>query len=134
MSEEIKYDKHYSEDKFWLKLKKHAVEAGLKVVYCGLILYYALQNPKTSLKDKVIIYGALGYLILPTDLIPDFILAIGYGDDLGVLLFAAARVAVNIDESVKQKAKEKLVDFFGKVALNQDGIKEVNKQIENSRE
>jgi uncharacterized membrane protein YkvA (DUF1232 family) len=130
MSEETKYSKHFSDDGFWTKLKKHAVDAGLKVVYSGLILYYALDNPNTSLKDKAIIYGALGYLILPIDIIPDFILLLGYGDDLGVLLFAAARVAMSIDSEVKQKAKYKLVDFFGEGAINQDEINEVDKQFD----
>lgn len=130
MAEDSKYQKHFSEDGFWTKLKKHAVNAGIKVVYSGLVLYYALQSPNTSARDKAIIYGALGYLILPIDIIPDFVPG-GFADDLGVLLFATARVGMSIDGEVKQKAKDKLVDFFGEGAVNNEEIKEVDKQLEN---
>jgi uncharacterized membrane protein YkvA (DUF1232 family) len=37
----------------------------------------------------------------------------GYTDDLGALAFAVVTVAVYIDDEVKQKAKEKLHDWFG---------------------
>jgi uncharacterized membrane protein YkvA (DUF1232 family) len=130
MSEGSKYERHYSDEGFWSKLKKVAVEAGLKVVYSGLTLYYALESPSTTLKDRAVIYGALGYLIFPIDAIPDFVPVVGYADDLGVLLFAAARVAMSIDSAVKQMAKDKLVDFFGEGAVDQDEINEVNKQID----
>jgi uncharacterized membrane protein YkvA (DUF1232 family) len=130
MSEETKYAKHYSEEGFWQKLKKFAIAAGIKVVYSGLILYFALENPKVSLRDKAIIYAALGYLILPVDAIPDLIPLIGFTDDLGVLLFAAARIALTIDNEVKLKAKAKLTEYFGDGAIDQDEIIEVEKQID----
>ncbi|MNI57303.1 hypothetical protein D3C73_1123580 [compost metagenome] len=94
------------------------------------MLYYALESPNTSIKDKAIIYGGLGYLILPVDVIPDLIPVAGYGDDLGVLLLAATRVALSIDSVVKQRAKDKLVDFFGEGAIKQNEIDEVDHQIE----
>ncbi|MNZ39832.1 Protein of unknown function [Fontibacillus panacisegetis] len=130
MSEETKYVKHYSEEGFWTKLKKNAIKAGQKVVYSGLTLYYALESPNTSLRDKAIIYGGLGYLIFPVDAIPDLVPVAGYGDDLGVLLFAATRVALSIDSVVKQRAKDKLVDFFGEGAIKQNEIDEIDQQIE----
>ncbi|MMZ62216.1 hypothetical protein D3C76_606120 [compost metagenome] len=130
MSEEVKYGKHYSEGGFWTKLKKNAIKAGQKVVYSGLVLYYALESPNTSIKDKAIIYGGLGYLILPVDVIPDLIPVAGYGDDLGVLLLAATRVALSIDSVVKQRAKDKLVDFFGEGAIKQNEIDEIDQQID----
>jgi uncharacterized membrane protein YkvA (DUF1232 family) len=121
--ETAKYEKHYTDAGFWGKLKKFAVEAGVKVVYAGLILYYALQSPKTPLKAKVQIYGALGYLILPLDIVPDLIPVVGYLDDLGALLLAVRTVAKSIDNDVKHKAKDKLVEFFGAEAvLNQEVI------------
>jgi uncharacterized membrane protein YkvA (DUF1232 family) len=99
-----------------------------------LILYYALENQNTSLKDKAIIYAALGYLILPIDAIPDVVPAAGFLDDIGVLIFAAVRVALSIDGSVKQKAKDKLVDLFGESILNSQEIKEVDKEIDGEDE
>lgn len=107
------YGKNYSDDGLWNKLASVAKKAGLKVVYLALILFYALKSPDTSAADRTIIIGALGYFILPVDLVPDFIPVAGYGDDLGALLWAVARVAKNITPAVKQQAKDKLHDWFG---------------------
>ncbi|QJD86486.1 YkvA family protein [Cohnella herbarum] len=123
---ESKYEKHYSEEGFWSKLKKNAKEAGSKVVYSGLLLYFALQSPKTPLRAKVQIYGALGYLILPVDLVPDFLPAVGYVDDLGALGLALGAVAMSIDQGVKLKAKDKLKDLFGEEALKSQDILDVD--------
>jgi len=67
-----------------------------------------------SIKDKAIIIGALGYLITPLDFIPDAIPLAGLGDDLGVLIYVLQKVWSNIDEETKQKAKNKLSQWFDK--------------------
>lgn len=105
--------KNYSDDKFWNKLKKFAKKAGSSVVYAVLLLYYTLQKPEVPAKAKTIIIGALGYFILPFDLIPDVAVGIGYTDDLGALGVALFQVAMYIDDEIKEKAKEKLKDWFG---------------------
>lgn len=104
---------NYSDDKFWDKLKKFAKKAGSSVVYAVLLLYYTLQKPEVPAKAKTIIIGALGYFILPLDLIPDVTVGVGYTDDLGALGVALLQVAMYIDEDIKNKAKEKLKDWFG---------------------
>lgn len=106
-------DKHYSEDKFWAKLKKFASKAGQSVVYTALLLYYTLQKPELPKKAKVTILGALGYFILPIDLIPDLAIGLGFTDDLGALGIALLQVAIYIDEDVKSKARGKLTHWFG---------------------
>jgi uncharacterized membrane protein YkvA (DUF1232 family) len=127
--ENSKYEKHFSEDSFWNKIGKYAKEAGTKVVYSGLILYYAVQSPNTPLKSKIQIYGALGYLILPLDLVPDLLPVVGYVDDLGALGLAIAATAMSIDEGVKQKAKDKITDFFGADILDNQDIIDVDSQL-----
>lgn len=106
-------EKHYSEDKFWAKLKKFAVKAGHSVVYTALLLFYTLQKPELPKKARITILAALGYFILPVDLIPDFAVGIGFTDDLGALGVALIQVAMYIDDEVKKKAKAKLTDWFG---------------------
>lgn len=105
--------KHFSDDKFWGKLKKFAKKAGASVVYAVLLLYYTLQKPEVPMKTKSIIIGALGYFILPLDLIPDVFVGLGYTDDLGALGIALFQVAMYIDEDIKNQAKEKLKYWFG---------------------
>jgi uncharacterized membrane protein YkvA (DUF1232 family) len=120
-----KSEKYYSDEKFWDKLKKFAKKAGSSVVYAVLLLYYTLQKPEVPKKTKAIIIGALGYFILPVDLLPDMLLGIGFTDDLGALGIALFQVAMYIDDDVKMKAKVKLEDWFG------DGVdtSEIDKKI-----
>lgn len=113
------YEKHYSEDKFWDKVKSVAKAAGSKVIYAALKLYYAAQSDKTPKWAKTTIYGALGYLILPVDLVPDFLPVVGFGDDLSVIVAATAVVAMNITEEVKNQAKKKMSDWFGEEAIKE---------------
>ena len=76
-----KYGGHYSEKKFGRKLIKVARKAGAQTVYSVFLLYYVLRCPSVSNADKAKVYGALGYFILPLDLLPDFLPVIGYADD-----------------------------------------------------
>ena len=68
-----KYASVFSDDKFWHKLARAFKQAGVKVVYAALVLFYSLQDPRISKRDNALIIGALGYFILPFDLIPDFL-------------------------------------------------------------
>ena len=107
-----KYRKYFSDDQFWGKLMRLARKAGIKVVYAALLLYYVLRNPATLRADRTKILGALGYLILPTDLIPDLLPVVGYTDDLAALMWALYSVAKNITPEVKIMAREKLGEWF----------------------
>ena len=88
----VKYAENYDENAFWKKLKKFGRKAGIKVCYAALLLYYVLKSPLTSGKDRAKIIGALGYFLLPIDIIPDFIPIAGYTDDLAALTNAAAKL------------------------------------------
>ena len=103
----------YSEESFWEKLKNVALVAGKEVVEKALLLYYAVQNPKVPMWAKTVIFGALAYFIFPVDAIPDIFPAVGYTDDLGVLLAALGTVAMYINDEVKEQAKQKMRDWFG---------------------
>lgn len=107
------HGKHYSDDKLWKKIGRFAKKAGSSAVYVVLILYYTLQKPEIPVKVKATIVGALGYFILPIDLIPDVAFGAGFIDDLGVLTAALIQVAAYVDDEVKAKAKEKLQSWFG---------------------
>ena len=108
-----KYEKDYSETSFWKKVRKYAAKAGGKVIYNALLSYYALQSPDTPGWAKTVILGALGYFIAPIDIIPDVTPAVGFVDDLGVLIAAVATVAVCITPEMKSQAKRQLKDWFG---------------------
>jgi uncharacterized membrane protein YkvA (DUF1232 family) len=103
----------YSESNFWNKVVKYAKIAGKEVIERALQLYYASQDPNLPPWAKTVIFGALAYFIFPVDAIPDLIPGVGYVDDLGVLAAAVVTVALYITEDVKQKARQKLRDWFG---------------------
>ena len=108
-----KYHDNYNENSFWDKIKAFARKAGIKLIYLALLLFYTLQSGNLSLKDKAIIYGALGYFILPIDLIPDWIPVIGLSDDFGTLMYAYKRIKENITDEIREKAEIKLMEIFG---------------------
>ena len=122
-----RYSKYYSEKSLWTKLKKFSKLAGLKVVYCVLLLYYVMIDPGVSIKNKAVIAAALGYFILPLDAIPDLTPIIGFTDDLGVLLFALSQVSDSITPEIKARAKKQLEQWFGSVEENE--LNELEKQI-----
>lgn len=107
-----KYEKEFSEDGLWEKIASVAKKAGIKVVYYALLLFYALKSENVKMSDKALIIGALGYFILPLDLVPDFIPIAGYGDDAAVLYDLIQKLDC-IDEHVKAQAKNKLKEWFG---------------------
>ncbi len=107
-----RYQGHYSESGFWSKVKKVAAKAGAKVIYVALILYYELTDPNVSPKEKAVIIGALGYFILPVDLIPDPIPVVGFSDDLAALVAAYSYVKGHLTHEVKLRARKKLSEWF----------------------
>ena len=107
-----KYTNYFTDSKFWEKMKEVAKKVGLKVTSYALILYYVLEKDDVPLKDKIIITGALGYFILPIDLIPDFIPLAGYTDDVAGMLFALKKCMNYVDDEIKEKVSAKLISWF----------------------
>lgn len=105
-----KYEKDFNENNFWEKIKKFGIKIGAKPIYISLLLFYAL--PKVKLIDKAIIIGALGYLISPFDIFPDYIPILGFVDDIAVLMLVFYRIKANVDNEVKRKAKGKFKSIF----------------------
>lgn len=107
-----KFRKFFTESDFWEKIQKVARKAGIKISYAALLLYYVLRSPSTPSSDRMKIIGALGYFILPVDLIPDYLPVIGFSDDLAALTWALYSVAKNITPEVKVQAQEQLGKWF----------------------
>ena len=107
-----RYGDKYNEKDFWKKLGKVAGKAGVKTVYYALVLFYTLTDQNTPAKYKAIIAGALGYLILPLDVMPDFLPFTGLADDWAALIAAVAYVATAITPETKAKARLKLSQWF----------------------
>jgi len=113
MADDNRFEAAYSERSFRDKLTRYAVTAGREDVEKTLLLYYAAQEEKAPAWAKGTIAAALGYFIVPLDAVADLTPAVGYADDLGVLVLAIAAVATYINDDVRAKAAGKLRDWFG---------------------
>lgn len=100
------YNRHYDEDSFWKKLKHLASNVGSKVLYPALQLYFLLQAKDVPMRAKTLIVGALGYLILPVDMVPDFIPALGFTDDLTALMVALRTLNKYLTPDINARAKD----------------------------
>ncbi len=98
---------------FWRKLRGLVVVAGHKTLFSSLVLFNCLKDRDTPAWARGVIVGALGYLILPTDLIPDMLPGAGYGDDWSTIVVALGTVATYIKETHKLRAKVQLDKLFG---------------------
>lgn len=110
----MNYVQRYNEKTFWRKLAALVKAASVKVVYVALLLYYTAQKPNLPKKVKRTIYGALGYLIFPFDALADMLPFVGFTDDLGALLLALGICAMYVDGEVKEKARSKMREWFGR--------------------
>jgi uncharacterized membrane protein YkvA (DUF1232 family) len=107
------YEDAYSDESLREKLGRYARQAGREVVEKVLLLYYAAQQDSAPAWAKATIAGALGYFITPLDAIVDLTPAVGYADDLGVLVLAIAAVSQYINDDVRQQTGDKLTQWFG---------------------
>lgn len=77
------------------------------------VLYYMKQLPaylrllgglladrRVSMVDKLLVAGAMAYIVMPVDLIPDFIPFIGEVDDVFILVLALQRLIANAGRNV----------------------------------
>jgi len=67
--------------------------------------YCCAIDDKTPTHVKATIIGALAYFIAPVDVIPDFLLALGYTDDAAVFWAAWRSIASHITEDHREAAK-----------------------------
>jgi len=72
--------------------------------------YYCALDQSTPTKVRATLLAALAYFVLPLDTIPDFILAIGFGDDATVLMAAFAMVRSHMRDDHYDAAREALKD------------------------
>ena len=109
-----KYGTYYSDNRFWKKVERVAKKVGATVLLPVFTLYYMLQDDKVSLQHKAYIVGALGYFILPIDLIPDGILpVIGFSDDIAVMTLVLKLVKDSITPEIKARANARVSEIIG---------------------
>lgn len=87
-----------------------------------LFLWEKLKSPDVPKKYRVVIAGALLYLALPIDVVPDAIPVVGLLDDVAVivaivgLVAKAVSVAKNIIPQIETKIEKKIEDKFYEIS------------------
>ena len=93
-------------------LKKILLRAGRVIAQPALEGFELIMDNSTPPKVRLSIMGALTYLIVPFDLIPDFIPASGFSDDLVALTAVISLWQHHITPEIKFRAKYKLDKWF----------------------
>ena len=75
--------------------------------------YYAMLDPDTPTRARLILIAALAYFVAPFDVVPDFIIGLGFVDDATVLAAALAAVRSSIKDEHREAARRALAEEVG---------------------
>lgn len=114
IKEILKYESEYSDHGLLKKLFSLIVKISRNSLIKVLTLYYTLKDEDTPKWARRVIYGALGYFIVPIDAIPDLTPVIGYSDDLLIISSAIVIVVAHIKDKHKENAMSKINSFIQK--------------------
>ncbi len=86
--------------------------AGRLVARPALECLELLLDPDTPAPARLTVLAALTYLLVPLDLIPDFIPAAGFSDDLVALTALLGICGRHRTEAIRQRAQRRLDRWF----------------------
>jgi uncharacterized membrane protein YkvA (DUF1232 family) len=86
-----RYSHAFSEQAF--KAKLGSLGALKDLMDAAKRIYALMRDPATPVWVKGVCIAALGYLVLPTDAVSDFVPILGHGDDLAMLTAALSAIA-----------------------------------------
>lgn len=92
---------------FWAKLRRNV--GRIPFVEDAVAAYFCTRDPDTPFRVKAVLLAALAYFIVPTDLVPDFLVSFGFTDDAAVLYVAVTSVAAHINDRHREAARRVLV-------------------------
>ena len=96
------------------KLRPWALKAGRVATRPLLQFYYVMDDENTSTLDRVLIYAAIVYTILPMDFIPSVIYKfLGILDDGVAMLFVYKKIKDKTTPEINAKVEDTLNEWFG---------------------
>jgi len=96
------------------KLRPWALKAGRVATRPLLQFYYVMDDDNTSTLDRVLIYAAIVYTILPMDFIPSVIYKfLGILDDGVAMLFVYKKIKDKITPEINANVEDTLNEWFG---------------------
>lgn len=101
-------------ENLWAAIRKNASKVGVEATRVMLELFYVLKSPETSMLNKSLIVAALGYQLLPEDVLPrDKYGLLGFLDNGITLAFAYNRVKSSVTPQIEQQVNNILSGWFG---------------------
>ncbi len=100
-----------------------AIDALRSLPTYARLVWALLRDPRVPAQQKLILAGIVGYLVLPLDLIPDFIPVIGQLDDLAVVL-------LGIDLFLKVAPRAVVAEHMARIARDEDDLRHDLAQVE----
>ena len=96
------------------KLRPWALRAGRVATRPLLEFYYVMDDDNTSTLDRVLIYAAIVYTILPMDFLPRAIYKfLGVLDDGVAILYVYKKIKDKITPEINAKVDDTLNEWFG---------------------
>ena len=93
-------------------LRRLLRRAGRTLARPALECLELLLDAKTPPQVRITMVAALTYLLVPMDLIPDFIPAAGFSDDLVALTALLGLCSTHMNEEIRIRAQRKLDRWF----------------------
>ena len=100
-------DEQVVRESFWTKARQTLGK--VPFTEDAVAAFYCATDATTPMAVRVTLFGALAYFILPFDIIPDFLLGLGYTDDAAVLLAAFTTCKTYITDGHRAKARDWLL-------------------------
>ena len=97
--------------------KKVLLKAGRTLAMPALEAFEMILDPSTPPQARVSLIAALTYLIMPIDLMPDFIPVAGFSDDLVALTAVISLWNKHMSPSIRNRARQKLDEWVNAGAL-----------------
>ena len=96
------------------KLRPWALKAGRVATRPLLQFYYVMDDDNTSTLDRVLIYAAIIYTIIPMDFLPRSVFKfLGVLDDGVAMLYVYKKIKNRITPEINRKVEDTLNDWFG---------------------
>ncbi|MBK1668009.1 hypothetical protein CKO28_08165 [Rhodovibrio sodomensis] len=107
--EKLERDRDKVLNNFWSKARR--VLGRVPFLEDAVAAYYCARDPETPAQVKAVLFGALAYFILPTDLVPDILTAFGFVDDAAILTYAYRKVADYVTDAHRKQAHAALAQL-----------------------
>ena len=97
----------------WEKIKENAKRFGRYTTRQALLMYYVLKSDNTPRSAKLVIYGALAYLVLPVNFISSKRHPIlGWADEIAAIAIAYRKGRQQVTPEIERQTEETLDKWF----------------------